>query len=170
MSEPFLSELRCVSFNFAPKGWTMANGQTMSIQQNAALFALVGTLYGGNGQTTFQLPNLQGSVPVHRGTGFSLGQKGGETAHTLTMQEMPSHIHFAQGINTPYTNPTPPSNNFLCTTPSALTIYGPAPNTPSSMNVNTITLVGGSQPHPNQSPYLVLTWIIALTGIFPTQS
>src|ERR1700722_15526118 len=97
MGTPYLSEIRIMAFNFAPKGWAMCNGQTLPINQNQAIFALLGTTYGGNGQTTFQLPNLQGRVPVHQGSGGGnnvvLGQSAGETAHTLTVQEMPSHSH-----------------------------------------------------------------------------
>src|ERR1051325_10355348 len=99
MSEPFLSEIKIVSFNFPPKGWAFCNGQLMPINQNQALFALLGTTYGGNGQTNFALPNLQGRCAMHEGSGFTLGQAAGETAHTLTQSEMPQHLHFLQGAN-----------------------------------------------------------------------
>src|SRR3954466_15223215 len=96
MSEPFLSEIKVVSFNFPPKGWAQCNGQFLPINQNQALFSLLGTTYGGNGQTTFALPNLRGQVPLHMGNGFTLGQVGGQENHTITMQEMPAHNHFIQ--------------------------------------------------------------------------
>src|SRR6185295_19960788 len=93
MAEPFLSEIRIMSFGYAPRGWAQCNGQLLPINQNQALFSLLGTVYGGNGQTNFALPDLRGSVPIHTGSGFTLGQKGGEQAHTLTMSEMPQHVH-----------------------------------------------------------------------------
>jgi microcystin-dependent protein len=169
MSEPFLSELKLVSFNFAPKGWTMANGQLMSINQNQALFALLGTTYGGDGRINFGLPNLQGRVPIHMGNGFVLGELGGEATHTLLYSEMPAHVHMLQGVNATYTASTGAANNLLANTTGNLGIYG-ARNNPGTMNPAEIGNTGGSQPHPNQSPYLVMTWIIALQGIFPTQN
>ena len=113
MSTPFLSEIKIVSFNFPPKGWAFCNGQIMAIQQNAALFSLVGTTYGGNGQTTFALPNLQGEMPIHFGSGFTLGQTGGEQSHTLILSEIPSHTHQAAGTNATPTSGSP-SNNLWC--------------------------------------------------------
>src|SRR5438046_2823483 len=101
MSEPYLSEIKIVSFNFAPKGWALCNGQLLPINQNQALFSLLGTTYGGNGQTTFALPNMQGRAPVHQGNGFTLGQAGGEMGHTLTLNEVSAHVHFVQGTNNP---------------------------------------------------------------------
>jgi len=168
VSEPFLSELKLVSFTFAPKGWAMCNGQLLPINQNQALFSLLGTTYGGNGQTTFALPNLQGRVPIHMGRGYTLGQPGGEAAHTLTISEIPAHTHFLQGVNTGAGTPVP-GNNLLANTTGALGIYGPA-NSLVGMYPLDIGNTGASQPHPNQSPYLVMTWIIALQGIFPSQN
>src|SRR3569833_513276 len=108
MSEPFLSEIKVVSFNFPPKGWALCNGQLLPINQNQALFALLGTTYGGNGQTTFALPNLRGRIPISMGNGFTLGEAAGEEAHTLIQSEMPAHIHTANGTNLPHT--TSPEN------------------------------------------------------------
>jgi microcystin-dependent protein len=168
VSEPFLSEIKLVAFTFAPKGWAMCNGQIMPINQNQALFSLLGTTYGGNGQTSFALPNLQGRVPIHMGSGYTLGQLGGEAAHTLTISEMPAHMHFLQGVNGGTVVPIP-GNNLLTNTTGNLGIYGPA-NSLVGMYATDIGNTGGSQPHPNQSPYLVMTWIIALQGIFPSQN
>jgi|SRR5581483_2023455 len=168
MSEPFLGELRLVSFNFPPKGWAFSNGQLLPINQNQALFALLGTMYGGDGQRTFALPNLQGRAPIHVGQGFTQGQVGGEYAHTLTTQEMPAHIHVLQAQNTP-ANLTSPQNNLLGNAPS-LNIYTNAVNPSGTLTPATIGNVGGSQPHANQSPFLVLNWIIALQGIFPSRN
>jgi microcystin-dependent protein len=169
MSEPFLSELRLVSFNFAPKGWTLANGQLMAINSNQALFSLLGTTYGGDGRVNFGLPNLQGRVPISMGNGFVLGQMGGEASHTLITSEMPTHAHLLQGVNATFTSDTQASNNLLANTTGNLGIYG-ALNNAGTMNPLEIGTAGGNQPHPNQSPYLVMTWIIALQGIFPSQS
>ncbi|HXZ29371.1 MAG TPA: tail fiber protein [Terriglobales bacterium] len=164
MGTPFLSEIKIISFNFAPKGWALCNGQILPINQNQALFALLGTTYGGNGQTNFALPNLQGRVPVHMGSGFTLGQVGGEAAHTLIISELPAHTH--QAVGSP-ANPTLPSpaGNLWCANPS---LYNGSSNT--AMNAADITSTGGSQPHDNMSPYLVLNFIIALQGIFPSQN
>jgi microcystin-dependent protein len=157
-----------MSFNFAPKGWAECNGQFLPINQNQALFSLLGTMYGGNGQTTFALPDLRGRAPIHIGSGFTEGQAGGQEAHTLTISEMPQHLHPLQANLLP--NPAdlaPPSPNLLgsLTTPiykaaSSLTTLLPA----------TISNVGGSQPHPNMQPYLVLNICMALQGVFPSQN
>ena len=172
MAEPFLSEIRIFSFNFPPKGWAFCNGQFLPINQNQALFALLGTTYGGNGQTTFALPNLQGRAPNSFGAGFTLGQAGGETAHTVTMAELPTHTHFTTqnmavtGANSNATQGVPTSNywandgksNF--TTGASNAVMGPS----------AVTNVGGSQAHTNMQPYLVLNFCIALQGIFPSQT
>jgi microcystin-dependent protein len=166
MATPYISELRLVSFNFAPKGWALANGQLLPINQNQALFSLVGTYYGGDGRVNFALPNLQGRVPIHMGNGYTLGQNGGEATHTLNINEIPSHTHPLQGINANQ-NSGNPANGFLANTTNSL--YSP-PNNLVAMFPGDIASVGGSQPHPNQSPYLVMNWIIALQGIYPTQN
>jgi microcystin-dependent protein len=164
MGTPYLGEIRIFSFNFAPKGWAMCNGQAMAINQNQALFSILGTTYGGNGTTTFNLPNLQGRMPVHAGNGINLGQFGGEAAHTLTIAELPAHTHQALGSSTP-ANLGNPTGNLWAAGNAA---YNPTPNT--TMNPACIPNAGGSQPHDNMSPYLVLTICIALQGIFPSQN
>jgi microcystin-dependent protein len=166
MAEPFLSEIRLMSFNFPPKGWAFCNGQLLPINQNQALFSLLGTTYGGDGRVTFGLPDLRGRVPIHDGAGFSLGQNGGEQAHTLTISEMPQHLHLAQGSSTAG-DVAVPKNNILASTPSL--IYAP-PGNLTTLVPGTISNTGGSQPHPNMQPYLVITFCIALQGIFPSQT
>src|SRR5690348_2037805 len=165
MSEPFLSELRIFSFGFPPKGWALCNGQLLPINQNQALFALLGTTYGGDGRVNFGLPDLRGRMPVHMGNGFTLGEKSGENAHTVNISEMPAHTHTAVGSSSTATAPSP-SNNLWCSDPADP--YFATPD--STMNPASITNFGGSQPHTNQSPYLVLTFGIALQGIFPSQT
>jgi microcystin-dependent protein len=164
MSSPFLAEIRIVSFNFPPKGWVFCNGQTMAINQNQAIFSLLGTTYGGNGITTFQLPNLQGRAPLHFGNGFVLGETGGEENHTLQITEMPQHNHFVQAVTRPGTQQSAGSN-FL-----AAHRGGYADVTDSAVAPGTLANAGGSQPHPNMPPYLVLNYVIALSGIFPSRS
>jgi microcystin-dependent protein len=166
VAEPFLSEIRIMSFNFSPKGWALCNGQVLPINQNQALFALLGTTYGGNGQTTFALPDLQGRVPIHMGNGFTLGQTGGETSHTLNTNELPQHFHFAVGSTTAGDTPTP-AGRVLALTPSQ--IYGKAVSL-TTLTPTTIALVGGSQAHDNMEPYLTLSFCIALQGIFPSRN
>jgi len=165
MPEPFLSEIKIVSFNFAPKGWALCNGQSLPINQNQALFALLGTTYGGNGQTTFQLPNLRGQVPIHMGSGFTLGEKAGSTAVTINQQTMPQHIHFAQGSSNGGDTPTAVGNLLA----SALNVYRQADGL-QALEPTSVLNLGGSQPHNNMMPYLVLNFIIALQGIFPSQN
>jgi microcystin-dependent protein len=168
MSEPFLSELKCVSFGFPPKNWAMCNGQLMAINQNQALFSLLGTTYGGDGRTTFGLPNLQGRAPIHMGDGHTLGELGGQYNHTLISSEMTQHTHFVQAINA--TAGTAAPNNMLANTAGGgLAIYIPSANL-TTLIPGTVTNIGGSQPHANQSPFLTMNWIIALQGIFPSQT
>ncbi len=164
--EPFLGELKIFSFNFAPKGWALADGQQLPINQNQALFSLLGTMYGGNGQTTFALPNLQGRTPIHFGNGFTQGQQAGEPAHTLTLSELPQHTHFAKG-NNGTASVSDPTNAFWSN--GGDNVYtNAAPN--ALMKAGLIGNAGGSQPHINMSPYLVLNFSIALQGIFPSQN
>jgi|SRR5271170_2877003 len=165
MATPYLGEIRIVSFNFAPKGWAFCNGQTLSIAQSQALFSLLGTTYGGNGIQTFQLPNLQGSMPIHAGNGFVQGQVGGEVNHTLITQEIPSHTHTAQGVSTTASTPEASGNTWAA---SIQNPYGATPNT--TLGPKALSTVGGSQPHPNMPPYLVMNFIIALQGIFPSRN
>ena len=165
MGTPYLSEIRIMSFGFAPKGWAQCNGQLLPINQNQALFALLGTTYGGDGRVNFALPNLQARTPVHTGSGFVLGQPGGEQAHTLNVVETPTHVHTAVAVNTAGDSPIPTSNYLG----SADNLYsGAADLTP--IQPATIGPVGGSQAHENMQPYLVLNFCIALQGIFPTQN
>lgn len=165
MSEPFLAEIRIISFNFPPKGWALCNGQLLPINQNQALFALLGTTYGGNGQTTFALPNLQGRVPFHMGQGLSLGQADGETTHTLSAAEMPAHNHIPIGSSANADQVSPAGNYWA---KGAASAYSATPDGP--MAVASLGSSGGSQPHENMSPYLVLNFIIALQGIFPSRT
>jgi microcystin-dependent protein len=169
MSDPYLAEIKLISFNFPPKGWAFCNGQLLAINQNQALFSILGTMYGGNGQTTFALPNLQGRVPIHWGNGqgfYNVGQAAGETAHTLTISEMPAHIHPAVAQSTPSNPGVTPVNSIWATTTTAA--FASAPNV--MMNPAAVATTGGSQPHENMPPYLVLNFVIALVGIFPSRN
>jgi microcystin-dependent protein len=167
MSEPFLSEIKVVSFNFPPKGWALCNGQFLPINQNQALFALLGTTYGGNGQTTFALPNLRGQVPIHMGNGHALGEKAGSTSVTVNIQQLPTHTHTVVASTANGTTPVP-TNNALAATPAK--IYAPPTSNLTTLNPINVSSVGGSQAHNNMMPYLVLNFIIALQGIFPSQN
>lgn len=162
-----MSELRVFSFNFAPRGWAQCNGQFLPINQNQALFALLGTTYGGNGQTTFALPNLRGQVPIHQGNGFSLGQTGGQESHTVTLSEMPTHLHQLQASSLTTDGVPTAANDVLG---QALNLYRPPTGSLTTMEPSSVSSVGGSQPHANLQPYLVLNICIALTGIFPSQN
>lgn len=164
MGEPFLSEIKIMAFNYAPRAWALCNGQLLPINQNQALFSLLGTTYGGNGQTTFALPDLRGCVPVHSGDGLTLGEKAGQAVHTLSMSEMPMHIHTLSATATDG-NVDVPVPNILARTVNQ--IYGPVQNL-AQLAAGTVTNVGGSQAHENRQPYLVLNFCIALQGIFPS--
>jgi microcystin-dependent protein len=167
MAEPFLAELRIMSFAFPPKGWALCNGQLLPINQNQALFALLGTTYGGNGQTTFALPDLRGRIPIHmQGNVHTLGQAAGEAAHTLTVSELPTHIHSAGASTVSTGGNDNPTNRFLG---SANNVYA-APSNLTAMNPGKITNTGGSQAHLNQQPFLKLSFCIALQGIFPSRN
>jgi microcystin-dependent protein len=165
MAEPFLSEIRIFSFNFAPKGWAFCNGQILPINQNSALFALLGTTYGGDGVQNFALPNLQGKVPIHEGIGFTLGQMAGEQSHTLTPAEMPQHTHQAIASSNAASQGAA-TNNFWAN--GNQPAYASTAN--SQMAGGAVSTVGGGQAHDNMAPYLVLNFCIALQGIFPSQS
>jgi microcystin-dependent protein len=180
MAEPFLAQIGLFPFNFAPRGWALCNGQILSISQNTALFALLGTTYGGNGTTNFALPNLQGSVPVGFGQGpglslYDLGESGGTAFVTLLTSEMPLHTHFANAT-TDRGNSTVATGNVPATgaagtpqKPTVAKIYSSnAPNT--QLNPAALSVAGGSQPHNNMQPYLTLNFCIALQGIFPSRS
>lgn len=165
MSTPFLSEIRLMSFNFAPTGWALCNGQILPINQNQALFSLLGTTYGGNGQTTFALPDLRGRVPIHMGNGHFLGERAGAQAHTLGIAELPSHTHVLNASNENADTPVPTaamlaSANNTYTQATGLVALAPA----------SVSSIGGSQAHQNMQPFLTLTFCIALQGIFPSQN
>ena len=164
MGTPFLAELRLFSFSFAPTGWASCNGQFMPINQNQALFSLLGTSFGGNGQTTFALPNLRGRIPIHFGA-HTIGEAAGEPVHTVTISEMPQHVHFMNGINVNADTDIP--------TGASLGSFNNAyrePTNLTSLIPSTVTNAGGSQPHENRQPYTVLNWGIALLGIFPSRN
>lgn len=163
MSEPFLSEIRIMSFGFAPKGWALCNGQLLPINQNQALFSLLGTTYGGDGRVNFALPDLRGNVPIHTGSGHTLGEKGGQQSHTLSIAELPTHNHNVQGKGANATTNSPPNNVLANTT----AVYHAATNL-VPLNPGSILNTGGSQAHLNMQPYLVLSFCIALQGIFPS--
>lgn len=163
MAEPYLGEIRLMSFVFAPKGWTLCNGQLLPINQNQALFALLGTTYGGNGQTNFALPDLRGRVPIHAGWNHTRGERGGESSHTLTAAEMPAHTHQLVGSSAAADVVTPVGN----VVGRASQLYAP-PAALTTLDTSTNGAVGGSQPHENMQPYLTLSFCIALVGIFPS--
>jgi microcystin-dependent protein len=166
MSTPYLGEIRIVSFNFAPKGWALCNGQLLPINQNQALFALFGTTYGGNGQTNFALPNLQGRVPIHFGNGISLGEAAGQENTTLILSQLPTHNHSVNAANTTTGNVTNPTNGFFSNSAPPQIYSAGAPS--ATFQPTTISATGGSQPHNNMQPSLVLNMIVALQGIFPS--
>jgi microcystin-dependent protein len=166
MSEPFLSEVKIVSFGFAPKGWTLCDGQLLPINQNQALFSLLGTTYGGDGRINFGLPNLQGRVATHMGSGLVLGQRAGEQNHTLAISEIPTHVHTWKVASANGNGPDP-TNTYLG---SGSPQYNAKGGNLVAMAPTQIGSTGGSQPHLNMQPFLTLNFIIALQGIFPSQT
>lgn len=166
MSTPFIGEIRIFSFNFAPKSWALCNGQLLPINQNQALFSLLGTQYGGNGQTNFGLPNMQGRTPIHRGNGITQGQLGGAENHTLTLAETPAHSH-GLSVSSAAANNVVPTGNALAN--SGANIYA-APGATVALAAGSVASQGGSQPHTNMQPFLTLNFCIALSGIFPSRN
>jgi microcystin-dependent protein len=170
MSEPFLGEIRTFGFNFAPFGWAECDGALLDISQNTALFSLLGTFYGGNGTSNFALPNLQGRVTIHEdGNNFVQGQTGGETAVTLTTNQIPSHSHPVKANSLGASDPSP-GNNFPAMEPTGTSAFYRPTTDGTTMNAGVIGVAGGSQPHDNMPPYLVLMQCIALSGIFPSRA
>jgi len=168
MSTPYLGEIHLMAFNFPPKGWALCNGQLLPINQNQGLFSLLGTVYGGDGRVTFGLPNLQGKVPIHMGSGHSLGETGGQPSHTLTMSEMTQHIHSFLPSSAAASTNTPASTLGLAASAGSF-LYGP-PSNLITMSALAVSLVGGGLPHENMQPYLTINFCIALQGIFPSQT
>jgi microcystin-dependent protein len=169
VGQPYIGEVKLISWNYAPRGWAFCNGALMAINQNQALFVILGTTYGGNGQTTFALPDLRGRAALHMGSGFNTGNVGGEESHTLIKSEMPAHNHFVNASDTQGNQNTVQGNILAREVGNP---YGGYPAGPSitTLAPDTITNTGGSQPHENRQPYLVINFIIALQGIFPSRN
>ncbi len=165
MAEPFLSEIRMFSFVFAPKGWALCNGQLLPINQNQALFSLLGTTFGGDGRVNFALPDMRKRTPIHVGAGHTLGERGGESAHTLSITELPTHSHTCSAYSDEGNSPIP-GDAVLASYNNG---YGPAESL-VALNGQTIGNIGGSQAHINMQPFLTLSFCIALQGIFPSPS
>lgn len=170
--EPYIGDIMPIAWNFAPKGWALCNGQLLPINQNQALFSILGTTYGGNGQTTFALPDLRGCVPIHWGQGpglsnYVLGQRGGELNHTLLATELPSHTHTARG-NSGIGGSASPPGAYPARNAAQIPQYGPTADT--ALGAAAIASMGGSQPHTNTQPYTTINFIICLVGIFPSHS
>jgi microcystin-dependent protein len=168
MSEPYLGEIRMFGGNYAPLGWAFCNGQLLPISQNDALFSLIGTTYGGDGQTTFALPDLRGRVPIHQGTANPIGSAAGSETVTLTQSQMPQHTHAALGSGSEVEGSSPAGSVFAAGTDTPF--YAPFnPSKAVAMSAAVVGSSGGSQPHENMQPYLCVSFIIALEGIFPSQ-
>jgi microcystin-dependent protein len=167
--EPYLGEIRLFPWSWAPRGWMLCNGAILSIQQNTALFSLLGTMYGGNGSTTFALPDLQGRASIHRGTGYVQGETDGEEQVTLTLATMPAHQHGFVGTSATADKKIPTSNTLATDTSATADYYAPD-TTPLTISPQTIAPTGGSQPHANMQPFLVLNYCIAANGIFPSRN
>ncbi|MEZ4523296.1 MAG: tail fiber protein [Thermomicrobiales bacterium] len=166
MSEPFLAEVRIVGFNFAPRGWAFCDGQILPINQNQSLYSLLGTTYGGDGETTFALPDLRGRTPIHVGNGHQQGQKAGEETHTLSVNEMPQHTHPAMTSSAQPSSPVPEGNVLAA---SLNELYAD-PSNLVDLQAGTVRNVGGGQAHENMQPYLALNFCIALQGLFPSRN
>ena len=170
MATPYLGEIRVVGFGFTPKGWLSCNGQLLPINQNQALFSLLGTTYGGDGRVTFALPDLRGRAPVHFGNDTSLGERAGEEAHTLSTAELPAHQHQLLA-SADFANANGPGNAVPAAKPrGGPDIYAPAGSAVSPLNPQAVATAGGSQPHQNMQPFLTLNFVIAAQGIFPSRN
>ena len=165
MAQPYVGEIRMFAGNFAPAGWMFCEGQLLPISENETLFQLIGTTYGGDGQSTFALPDLRGRIPIHQGNGFILAETGGAEEITLTVNQIPAHSHPLLGSLAPATDPNP-AGNVLATTTQMEIYYADNPDT--SMAATSISPIGGSQPHTNFQPYLCVNFIISLFGLFPS--
>lgn len=166
MSQPYVGEIRMFAGNFAPAGWMLCQGQLLAISEYETLFNLIGTIYGGDGQSTFALPDLRSRVPVHQGPGFTIGQMAGEESVTLTTQQIPSHSHVPLAFNGTGNQTGPGGGVWAASSLNQFT--DTAPSTPMSPQL--VGLAGGSQPHDNMLPFLALNFIISLFGIFPSQT
>jgi microcystin-dependent protein len=164
--EAFVGQLMLASFNFAPRGWLQCNGQTLSISNYQALFALLGTYYGGNGIQTFQVPNLQGATPIGFGSNYNIGQSGGTPSHTLTTLEVPPHTHQLSAATSGASTDSPDK---ALPAGGGANIFMPLTSN-ANMNIATLPAFGGSQPHENRQPFLVMNWCISLSGIFPSRN
>lgn len=168
MAEPFLGEVRQFAFGIIPKGWLPCNGQLLSIQQNQALYSLLGTMYGGNGTTNFAVPNLQGRVPLHKGNTITYGVAGGEAMHTLMINEIPTHTHQVNANADIGTQSSPKDNAWGLV--NGRSIYATIPNADMTMNAAAMTVTGQSNAHNNMQPYLTISFCIAVQGIFPPRN
>jgi len=169
MAQPYVGEVRMFAGNFAPAGWAMCEGQLLPISENETLFNLIGTTYGGDGQSTFAMPDLRGRVPIHQGNGLVLAETGGVEEVTLTVSQIPAHAHPFLATSNPASG-TSPGNQVLAATQAAtITPYG-TDNPRPPLAAACISTVGGSQPHTNFQPYLCINFIISLFGIFPSQT
>ena len=164
MAEPFLGEIRQMSFNFPPKGWAPCDGQLLQISPNQALFNLIGTKFGGDGTTTFGLPDLRGRTPIHAGNGYALGQSGGEQTHTLNTAELPTHTHTVSAQTSANGGQATPLENFLG---GANNAYATPNGNLQALRADTVTSTGGTQAHQNMQPYLTTSFCIALQGLQP---
>jgi microcystin-dependent protein len=171
MSEPFLAEIRMVGFNFAPRNWAFCDGQILPINQNQSLYSLLGTTYGGDGRTSFALPDLRSRTPIHVGTGHTLGQKSGEEAHSLSVQEMPTHTHTLQASDANATHPGPAENLLARSSLASGMVYSTTEQAQDvTLGASAITHTGNGQGHDNMQPYLALNFCIALQGLFPSRN